>query len=126
MRYPREGVCMFMDKRKVKLTKGMFISNKIKRIRMPRGKDGYLEIYLGDDAQGKPCFMTAHRIICWAFYGSSLDPSKALVEHSCDKSSCLNPLHLGVGHKKSNHRSNREKKRGGNMKARALEKHKIG
>ena len=109
---------MFADKRKIRRTSGMFLSNKLRdRTFTRKGKEGYLELFLGKDMDNKPIFLAAHRFICWAYHGPPPYFSKdQVVEHTCDKSTCLNPLHLKYGEKRSNNKRNRVIKRVVNRK----------
>ena len=61
---------------------------------------GYLDMFVGLDAQGRPIKEYAHRLVCMAYHGGPRLPNVAaydwemVVSHLCNNSCCLNPRHM--------------------------------
>lgn len=116
MRAPTKPICMEFDKGKVQAVKGLGVHPQ-----------GYLEVELGWDKEkslgGKRVFEKAHRLVCWAFHGPAPSPGM-VVMHTCNKPTCLCPMHLKWGTQKENSQGRKKKgyRRGVKVQGRKVKK----
>ena len=106
--FPFKDRCMTWNERIVKRSKYMCASTKSRGDTTTR-KGKYLIICVGKDSDNNQVWISAHGFISWMLRGTQRG---ILIQHKCNTSRCVNPLHVEPGDPKSNnHYINSSRKR---------------
>lgn len=105
--FPFKDRCMTWNERIVKRSKYMCASTKSRGDTTSK-KGKYLIICVGKDSDKKQVWISAHGFISWMLRGTQ---TGILIQHKCNNSRCLNPLHLEPGDPQSNNHYNNSSRR---------------